>query len=154
MDKYPGSIKQKVEEQINLWQEILFISQQKVELVKGSQLDLDIDELNRLLGEHQERIEAIDRLTREIDTEVRELKDTRGVKVDSTADPEYQAAVAKIRKIALLIQENDSITESGVQEVLQHTQGKLQSLRINKKAQQAYLQDGINNEGWFIDQKK
>lgn len=154
MDTYPGSIKQMVEEQVNLWQEMLSISRQKVELAKGSQLDLDIDQLNRLLGQHQERIEAIDRLTRDIDTEARELRNTRGVKVDLTSDREYQAAVAKIRKIALLIKENDSITESRVQEVLQHTQGKLQSVRNNKKAQQAYLQEDINTEGWFIDQKK
>lgn len=154
MDTYPGSIKQKVEEQINLWQEILSISRQKVELVKGSQLDVDIDELNQLLEQHQERIEAIDRLTREIEAEIRELRDTRGINIDLTADPEYQAAVAKIHKIALLIKENDSITESRVQEVLLHTQGKLQSLRNNKKAQQAYLQEDINTEGWFIDQKK
>lgn len=154
MDTYPGAIKQKVEEQVNLWLEILSISRQKLELVKGSQLDLDIDELNRLLGQHQERIEAIDRLTREIDAEIMQLRNTRGVNVDLTSDPEYKEAVAHIRKIALLIKENDSITESRVQEVLQHTQGKLQSLRNNKKAQQAYLQENINTEGWFIDQKK
>ena len=151
MSKYPGTIKQKVKEQVNLWQEILSISQQKVELTQGSQLDMDVDKLNGLLEQHQERIEAIDRLNREIEEVTIELGSAG---VDVTADPEYQEAVANMRRIALLIKENDSITESRVQEILLQTQGKLQSLRNNKIAQKAYLQEGINTEGWFIDQKK
>ncbi|HHV15961.1 MAG TPA: hypothetical protein GXX58_05230 [Gelria sp.] len=153
MDKYPASIKQKVEEQVNHWEEMLSISRQKVELVQDSQLD-DVDKLNQLLEQQQERIEAIDKLTRGIGEEIRELGSVGGININLTAYPEYREAVAQIRKIALLIKENDGIAEARVRELLLNTRGKIQSLRNNKKAQEAYLQEDIYSEGWFIDQKK
>lgn len=154
MNKYPNSIKIKVEKQISLWQEMLAISRQKVELVQGGQLDLDVDKLNALLRQYQERMEAIDGLARGIGEEIRKLEGAEGIKADLSANPEYQKAMAKIRKTALLIKENDSITMAQVQKISRQTGGKLQSLRNNKKAQQAYLQEDVYTEGWFIDQKK
>jgi hypothetical protein len=154
MGQYPDNIKLKAEKQVKLWLELLSISRQKVELVQGCSLDLDVDKLNALLDQHQERIEAINGLGREIEEETKNLEGVGGKKVDLAANPDYQQAMAKIRKTALLIKENDSITQSQVQKLLQQTGGKLQSFKKNKKAQQAYLQEDVYTEGWFIDQKK
>lgn len=99
-------------------------------------------------------MEAIDGLARGIGEEIRKLEGAEGIKADLSANPEYQKAMAKIRKTALLIKENDSITMAQVQKISRQTGGKLQSLRNNKKAQQAYLQEDVYTEGWFIDQKK
>lgn len=154
MDKYPASIKLIVEKQITIWHEILSISREKLHLVTKDGLDLNIEQLNLLLLQQQERIEAIDALNREKEAEFKKL-DQVGIKMTCLkATPEYQKAEDEIRKIALLIKENDNIIESQIRQLQQQIQTKLWSFRENKKAKQIYLQDNYSNEGWFIDQKK
>jgi|GEM_PF-2588138 len=142
MDKNTNSIKIKTEFLVNLWQELFTISQQKVTLVQTSESELDIDKLNELLGQYQEKIAAIDNLNQAI-------KQLHGA-----ADPEYQKTISRIKKIALMIKKNDDLAETHLREFMQKAQAKLQSVRKNQKALQAYLQGYVNDQGWFIDQKK
>jgi hypothetical protein len=136
-------------------QEMQRVSAQQVQLLADSRLDLDLDGLAGLIEQRQTIMEEIDLIEAKLHQKpgVRD-ESKRLVLLDLEMDADYHKYLSLIKAIIAAINENDVKYRELLEKAKEQTQSKINSLKNNKKAQKAYLQEDVYTEGWFIDKKE
>lgn len=132
-------------EKSKLFEEMLVISREELDLLKKHQEDPEVvDKLVALVDKRQQLIEAVDRL---------EEQGIPGVSQEELPAG-YTEQFNEIQAIILSIQENDKQCRNLGQSLLNKLGKKLKETQGQKIAYQAYTQGPVETGAWFFDKKK